>query len=63
MEGKDPKDVGSYTLAALKNLLCKIFKNMTNKSQIWMGSGKSTKPKQSSSKSRKPIRNQQSEDI
>ena len=30
-EGIDPKNVRSYRLVALTNILCKIFKNMTKK--------------------------------
>ena len=33
-EGKDPKDVRSYRPVALTNILCKIFKRMTNKTLV-----------------------------
>ena len=33
--GKDPKDVLSYRPVAQTNILCKIFKKMTNKRLDW----------------------------
>ena len=34
-EEKDPKDIRSYKLVALRNILCKIFERMTNKRLVW----------------------------
>ena len=34
-KGKDPKDVRSVRPVSLTNILCKIFKRMTNKRLVW----------------------------
>ena len=34
-KGKEPKNVRSYRTVALTNLLCKIFKRMTNKRLVF----------------------------
>ena len=34
-KGKDTKDVRSYRPVSLTNVLCKIFKRMTNKGLVW----------------------------
>ena len=34
-EGKGPRDVRSYLPVSLTNILCQIFKRMTNKRLIW----------------------------
>ena len=34
-KGKDPKDVRSYRLVVLTNILCKIFEKMTKKRLVW----------------------------
>ena len=34
-EGKDPKNVRSYSPVALTNILCNLFERMTNKRLVW----------------------------